>query len=58
MTELVPLIIALLGNVVAFGLIVRSNQIDDRARRKKIFMRKLREDGHGTAPLPYETVVR
>ena len=56
MTELIPLIIALLGNVVAFGLIVRSNQIDDRARLKKIFMRNLKTEGRGTAPPTSEKV--
>jgi hypothetical protein len=55
MTEL---IVSSLGCVVFFGLIVRSNQIDDMKRIKKEFVNKLKNPGHGTAPPTSEKVCR
>jgi hypothetical protein len=55
MTEL---IVSSLGCVVFFGLIVRSNHIDDMKRRKEIFVRRLTEEARGTTPPTTEKVYR
>jgi len=47
-----------LGCVVFFGLIVRSNQIDDMKRVKKKFINNLKNPGRGTAPPTSEEVYR
>ena len=45
------LIIGILGNIAVFGLIIRSNQIDDMKRVKKEFVKRLKTQGRGTKTL-------
>ena len=54
---LTVLIVTSLVIVVLFGLIIRSNQIDDRNRQKKRFVNKLKNPDRGSLHDTWETTI-